>query len=308
MINRNDLSKFGIGSWGIGGFAKRNPDNDDEKQIDAIAYMLSNGINFLESGLWSAEGYAAKLSAKALEASGVQRDRVFLTQTIYPYTINEFSDFEKELDEYLRLFNTDYIDSFQLAMETIFLWGYKPLSDFMEKIFSSGRVHYISITNANLSFLKKVYKDFGDKLFAHEVCFNFEVRDNEDLGITKYADDNGILNVIYQPLRRNRSANHNWPLLIELSEKYGKTQNQILLNWIVSKDFFPITKSETIEHINEHLAAFDFTLEPEDKKRLDDFRVPGYKSPEIDWFRSGDGITVDQLSNVFDERYKNETL
>ena len=32
----------------------------------------------------------------------------------------------------------------------------------------------------------------------------------------------------YQPLRRNRTANRNYPLLIELSNKYNKTQNQIL--------------------------------------------------------------------------------
>lgn len=304
MINRQNLSKFGIGTWGIGGFATKNPDNPDDKQIKALSYLLEKGVNFIETGLWPAEGHCASLISKAYKRSRVGREKIFITETIYPYTLAKFDDIEAEFYNFLKFFNIEYLDSLQFSMETIVMYGLKPIRDLVEMLFAEKKIRYTSVTNANLDFLKKYHKEFGEKLFAHEVGFNFEIRENEDLGITNYALKNNILNIVYQPLRRNRTAQHNYPLLVELSRKHGKTQNQIILNWIVSKGFFPITKSEIIEHIDQHLGAFDFEIEKEDLEKLNSFRTEGYKSPKIDWFRSGDGVTVDQLSNVFDELVK----
>ena len=59
-------------------------------------------------------------------------------------------------------------------------------------------------------------------------------------------------------------------------------------------------KSEIKEHIDENLAAFDFQIEREDLKRLDEFRIPGYKSPPIDWYDTGGGIKIHQLPNIID--------
>ena len=45
------------------------------------------------------------------------------------------------------------------------------------------------------------------------------------------------------------------------------------------------------------------TVKYEDIKELDDFRVPNYKLPKIDWDRTGEGVPVHQLPNIFDEDY-----
>lgn len=301
MINRKDLSNFGIGTWGIGGFAERNPDNDDGKQIDALVYMLNHGINFIELNLWTAEGHCAYLVAEAIRKSKVSRNDLFLTQTIYSHSANTIKDAEKEVISFKELFETDYIDVMQFGGKNFNLYGYDESIQFLEKYLSNNTARYVGVMNSELDFIKKFHKHFVDELFSFEVGFNFEIRESEELGLIDYTKKNGILNVIYQPLRRNRTANHNYPLLVELSKKYNKTQNQILLNWIVSKELFPITKSETIKHIDEHLAAFNFTIDAEDVDKLNSWRHPKWKTPKIDWDHSGEGVTIDQLSNVFDE-------
>ena len=48
MINKKDFSSFGMGTWGIGGFAERDKNNDDEKQVKAMAYMFEKGVNYVE--------------------------------------------------------------------------------------------------------------------------------------------------------------------------------------------------------------------------------------------------------------------
>ena len=64
-------------------------------------------------------------------------------------------------------------------------------------------------------------------------------------------------------------------MLDELSEKYGKTQAQIALNWLISKpNIVTIPKTARIAHMKENLGAIGWRLSKEDMRRLDyDFPV-----------------------------------
>lgn len=303
MITKKDFSKFGIGTWGIGGFAERNKDNDDEKQIKAMSHMFKKGVNYVELNLWTGEGYSVKLAGDALKHSGVSRDKVFLSQAIYSYTSSTIKEAKKELNDCLKIFKTNWIDSLSLNEVAIEVIGEKKMIDWFHEILDKKVVRYINLNNPSLARVKQMKKEFGDKLFSVEIGFNFEIRENEDNGIVGYCDENDILGVIYQPLRRNRTVLRNWPLLIELAKKYNKSQNQIIMNWIGSRGFLPITKSDNLRHINEHLGAFSFSVDKEDLEQLNQFRPPNYKAPRVYWGTKGKGVRIDQLSNVFDEDY-----
>lgn len=92
----------------------------------------------------------------------------------------------------------------------------------------------------------------------------------------------------------------------ELSLKYGKTQNQIIFNWLHTRGFLPITKSETIDHINEYLDATQFKMDPLDIERINMFRPPNYIGPKVFYRDQGEGIRIDLLSNIFDEEYERQ--
>lgn len=306
MINKQQLSKIGIGTWGIGGFMEADPQNDDEKQIDAIVYTISRGINYVETVYMYAKGRAVDLLSKAVKESKVEREKIFITFSVYQSDAKTIKEVEERLNNFLKTFDMDYVDSLQVTMGLVHDLGLDSVAKFVNRIVEQGKTRYTSLANSNLDYLKKYHSAFGNKIFAHEGCFNFEVRENEVLGITDYAQQNGILNVVYQPLRRNRTATRNWPLLVELAKKYGKTQNQILLNWIVSKGFFPLVKSSTKEHIDENLTSFNFQIDPDDLKRLNEFKIPNYQPPKIDWFGTGEGVAIHQIPNIFDEEYEKQ--
>lgn len=303
MLNKQDLFPIGIGTWGIGGYAERDPSINESKQIKALTYMLDNGFNFIEANFTYSQGYSVEILAKALQNSSKKREDIFICQAIYLNNNKGIEKADNEVRKALELFETDYIDTIQFSQGSFLVAGFKPIVNFVKQKLSTGKTRFTSITNEDLGLLKKYHQRFGDKLFSHEVPFNLEVKVYDELGIIPYAEQNDILTVVYQPIRRNRTALRNWPLLIELSKKYGATQNQILMNWIVSKGYLPLTKSETISHIDEHLATLNIKLKAEDIKRLNEFTPPGYIPSKIDWDKSGDGVRVDQLSNVFDEEY-----
>ena len=240
---------------------------------------------------------------ESINKSGIDRGNLFITLSIYSDEVQNTNDIKLQLERFLNLIESDYVDSIQFPIELIQKISLEKIKNFTKQLLQEGKTRFTSLTNANLELLKKYHSIFGDKLFAHDLAYNFEIRENERFGITKYAKDYGILNIVYQPLRRNRTASRNWPLLVELSQKYQKTQNQIILNWIVSKGFLPLIKSTNQSHIKENLESFDFTIETKDLERLNNFEIAGYKAPKIDWDCSGNGVTIDQLPNMFDTIY-----
>lgn len=111
---------------------------------------------------------------------------------------------------------------------------------------------------------------------------------------------NNIQFICYQALRRNRIANANYPFLAELAKKYNKTQNQILLNWLIKeKGLMALIKSTNTNNIDSNLQALNFTMDKEDIEKLNKFKHEGFNSIKIDWAGNGDGVVVDQLANQF---------
>lgn len=308
MLNRNDLSKIGIGTWGVGGFAERNPQNNDEQQITAMVEMLHSGVNYIEINYWTAQGHSMDLVAQAIKQSKVKRQDIFLSQSIYAYTAPDLEAAKKELDYALKLFETNYIDSLAFSSGLVESIGQDQVFAWFRSQLDEKKIRYINLNNPSLEALKQAYTYFGKHLFSIEIGLNFEIRENYDSGIIDFAASTDVLSVIYQPLRRNRTAKRNWPLLVSLAEKYHKTQNQIILNWIASKGHLPLNKSESLDHVKENLESFSFKLDPEDIAKIDSFRPTNYKKPAVFWGSKGEGVRIDQLSNVFDEDYDKQQL
>jgi diketogulonate reductase-like aldo/keto reductase len=85
---------------------------------------------------------------------------------------------------------------------------------------------------------------------------------------------------------------HNWEPLARLSEKYGKTQNQIVLNWMKSLGFLPEVFSTSEDHIRENWEAMQFDMTKEDYNELTNYRIPRYNPPQINWANMGNGDSI----------------
>jgi 2,5-diketo-D-gluconate reductase B len=291
---------IGIGTWGLGGLMELDNRLDFDKQINAVAHCFKQGMNYVESVLAYADGKAVVLTAEALKNSGIDRADVFISQAIYTRNVTTIADAKNEVNIFAKAFDTDYVDTLQFTMSGFPQLGQQVVIDFMREMLQSGRTRYVSVTNANLELLVILHSEFGDQLFSHESHVSFEVRQNMDNGVLDYMKQNNILEVVPQPLRRNRTQAHNWPLLVELSKKYNCTQNQLIFAWMLANDWLPLFKSDSIEHIDENIASLDIRLEDKDVKRLNTFRLVGVEWPEVAWVKSGPGVAIDQFANIVD--------
>ena len=226
----------------------------------------------------------------------VDKGKIFLTCHLEPY-IEKREDVEKQLDEYLKRMHIDYVDSLQVHMSYASKIPILETYEEMEKLTKKGKVRYLSASNTNFETLKQIQQNF--KLYSFEGVYNLECKYNENVGLMDFCKENHIKFICYQALRRNNIAKMNYPFLVKMAEKYGKKQNQILLNWLIKeKGLSTIIKTNTITNIDTNLEALSFILKSEDIEILNDFQDKRFNDIEIDWNNDG-GITIDKLASQF---------
>ena len=219
MINLKDIFPLGIGTFRI-------DLNEKETSMNALIQSFNLGQNYIDTSYLYENGNVMAFIGEFIKKVG--RDKIFITTKIEP-TVEKITDIEEQLNKYLEIMDIDYVDCLMLH-SVIFtklplIQTYKE----MNKMVELGKVRCLGLSNANLEQLKEINEQYPISIY--EGVYNLECKLNEDIGIIDYCKDNNIIFCAYQPLRRNRTANRNYPLLVELSNKYNKTQNQIILNW-----------------------------------------------------------------------------
>ena len=288
MISLKDIYPVGIGTFRIDLTQK-------EASMNALIESFKFGQNYIDTSYLYENGNVMAFIGEFIKKVG--RDKLFITTKIEP-TVEKTTDIEEQLNRYLEIMDIDYVDCLMLH-SVIFtklplIETYKEMNRMIER----GKVKSLGLSNSNLKQLKEINEQYPISIY--EGVYNLECKLNENIGIIDYCKNNNIVFYAYQPLRRNRTANRNYPLLVELSKKYNKTQNQIILNWIIrEKKINVLIKTTNNNRINENINSLNFEMDIEDYKKLNLFRAKEFDDIVIDWEGKG-GITVDQLANQFE--------
>ncbi len=287
-MNKEEIFKIGIGTWKI--------DYENiQKDMEGLIYSYQLGQNYLSLSMLYNNGEVVKQIKKFMDK--VDRSKLFIATNLEP-TIEVKADIEKQLNEYLQILNIEYVDMLQLHKPS---FSKIPLIDVykeIQRLVEIGKVKHIGISNASFEQLSSINKEIKIEFF--EGIYNLECKIYEDIKVLDYCNKNNIQFLCYQPLRRNRTAKRNYPLLLELAKKYHKTQNQIILNWLIKeKGMITLIKSTNIARIEENKQAIEFEMDKDDYEKLNCFRSEEFDKIEIDWNDNG-GIPIDQLANQFE--------
>lgn len=304
MLNKSDIFNIAIGTFGLGADRFETWSEDDnineEKQINdlnSLLYSFDQGQNYIETSFIYAGGMTMKFLKKFF--SQVAREKIFITVKIENY-VEKIEDIEEQLNQYLTIMGIDYADSILLHTPAVTKIPLDVAYKELQRLVKIGKSRYVSASNLSLKQLKFLVEDNNIELFSFEGLYNLECKINEDVGIIDYCKKHNIIFINYQPFRRNRTMNRSYPLLVQLAQKYNKTQNQILLNWLVKeKGLYPITKASRKEYIDLNFEALNFEISPEDLNKLNEFRNNDFDSISVDWENNG-GIPIWKLANQFD--------
>jgi len=230
-----------------------------EKAGKACLDALKVGYRHIDT----AHGYGNEiLVGDAIRESGLPRNEIFLTSKLGYNELGEGLT-SKAIDRMLKRFKLDYIDL------VLIHW---PLGDFvggwkdMEKAVEQGKIKSIGLSNFYDEDLQKILDICKIKPVVDQVECNPYFPQNklrEQLkSINCYVE-------AYSPLARGSKDLFNEKIFLDLSKKYKKSIQQVILRWHVDKQNIVFPKSTKPEHLKENLDIFDFKLEDSEIAEID---------------------------------------
>ena len=254
---------LGMGTWGMGGKYERDESTIDTS-IEVLRLGLSLGLRIIDTAEIYGAGLCETIVGKAIDRH--RREDVYLITKVWRTNLR-YDDVLRALEGSLRRLGTDYIDLYLIHHPNTNV----PIAETMralEKLLQDGTVRAIGVSNFSVQNLIEAQAVLTKtSLAANQVEYNVtnqEARDN----VIPYCKEHNIDVIAYRPLSRGMIIAADSPTLDSLAKKYGKTQNQIALNWLLAQNAIPIPATRNPDHMRENVGALDFTLTPEDRDIL----------------------------------------
>ena len=256
--NEEAVSAIGFGT----GF--HLPENENGKTLkDTIQISLDAGVNFIDTAPVYGNGASESLLGEILQKIG--RNNVFLASKVSPEDTSYYGTI-KSAENSLKRLKTDVIDLFQVHWPNPNV----PLEETMaamEKLVKDGKIKNIGVSNLLLTEIKGSVDSLKDeKLATVQAEYNLFERSVED-ELLPFCESRNIITIAYSPLAQGNLVNGKKQriLINKLSEKYGSTPGQLVLNWLVSrKNVIAIPNTSKPHRARENADSMNFTISPDD--------------------------------------------
>lgn len=212
--------------------------------------------------------------ARALKASGVPRDKVFITTKVW----NSDQGYQQTLaafDKSRRALDVDVVDLYLVhwPVRGRFTETWKAL----EKLLADGKVRAIGVSNFLVHHLEELRRSSGVVPALNQVEFHPFLVQKE---LLDYEAAAGIRHEAWSPLTRGRRLDD--PVITGIARKHGRTPAQVILRWDLQLGVVTIPKSVHRERILENSKVFDFELDADDMARITGLDAGARQGPHPD--------------------------
>ncbi|MCR5421938.1 MAG: aldo/keto reductase [Lachnospiraceae bacterium] len=277
---------FKIPKLGFGTYNEEFADN-----TKSIKEAIESGYRFFDTAsLYETERYLGR----AVKESKLKREDFIIETKLW---IDEmgYNEAKRAIEKSLKRLDMDYVDIYMIhwPRQTGALnedWKRLNIETWraMEEMVDEGIVKRLGVSNFLPHHLENILKNCR----IRPVVDQLELHPGySQEGVVAYCKENGIQPMAWSPLGRGRTnATVGNSILVKLSEKYGRSIQQINLRFLLQKDILPIPKASSKEHMLGNKSVFDFELTDEDVSMLSympqtawlgehpDFVVPDKKS------------------------------
>lgn len=198
---------------------------------------------------------------KAMRASGIPREEIFLTTKVW----NDDMRAKRTLaafDESLERLGTDYVDLYLVHWPVADY--YKETWRAMEEIYASGRAKAIGVSNFMIHHLEDLLGESEIIPAVNQIEFHPLLVQEE---LLVFCQSQAIQVEAWSPLMRGKILDEE--AIVGIAGKYAKTAAQVILRWNLQHGVVTIPKSTHAKRIAENADIFDFTLSEADMQALD---------------------------------------
>lgn len=252
----------------------------------SVAHALAVGYRHIDT----AESYRNEVQVgRAIRASGIRREEIFLTSKISPKSMAGGSQSVYiAANKCLSRLQTEYLDLLLLHWPGVF--KHKPESNYhkkarseawdgMEKLYNEGLVRAIGVSNFEPRHMKefehRTIKPAVNQCEFHPLYWRKDLLDS--------CNKNGVLLEAYGSLGLQSGVKDLLvnPTIVQISKEIGRTAAQVLLRWGLEHGLVVIPKSKTPSRIEENFNIMDFNLTKTQVERING--INGGKNKKIAW-------------------------
>lgn len=265
LVEPKDIKRYTLGTWQFGGDMTRNPQSDDETDIQAIKMHIDSGVNQIFTAQNYAEGWAEKLVGQAVK--DYDRNKLLLSTAIRKEH-SAYDDMLHSIEESLNRMRLDYIDivvHHAPIPEVAISESVKALNAIVDKGLARG----FAVSNYNSKSMQEALNTTNHPILFNQVYYNLFVREVEEDGVLNLCQENSILIQAFRPLELGEFENEKSDLLVELANKYSLTNSQLALAWLTSQEgVVVVATTHKKEHLLQNLDAVNIQLEASDIEKL----------------------------------------
>ncbi|KAI1490702.1 Aldo/keto reductase [Biscogniauxia mediterranea] len=278
-LKLNDGNEIPVLAYGFGTANFAGKDDD----ISKLAVMaIKNGFYHLDG----AEAYGNESGVGAgIKASGISREKLYVVTKVVG---TKGQDVKAALASSLEKLGVDYLDLYLVHIpfgagspeELQRIWAE------MEAIKASGKARSIGVSNFEQADIEVILQTAKTIPAINQIEYHpYLQHDN----LTEYLRGKGITVAAFSPLTAVTKARPG-PLdetYAELAQKYGVTEADIALRWVIDQNMAAITTSHSEERLQGYLSRLPtFKLSKEEIKRISDIGTQKhFKGPAEDFMR-----------------------
>jgi methylglyoxal/glyoxal reductase len=261
LNNGRCIPRLGLGVFRAG---------QGDETVRAVGWALEAGYRHIDT----ARVYGNESDVgKALKASGLPRDDVYLTTKLWRQDFG-YDAALRACDASLADLGVEAVDLYLLHWPSAATMGdtWKAL----ERLLADGRCRSIGVSNFTNHHLDRLLSTAQVVPAVNQLEVHPFLQPRATLDACLAHD---IAVEAWAPLTKGRRLNH--PTIISIAEALNRTPAQVLIRWSLEHDFIVIPKSVNEVRIRENADVFSFELTPEQRRQLDglheDYRTsPGW--------------------------------
>jgi diketogulonate reductase-like aldo/keto reductase len=230
--------------------------------VGTVLHGLKTGYRLIDT----AAMYRTEVGVRqALERSGAERADIFITTKLLKHGRDAaLRLFERSLER----LGCDYVDLYLIHYpfpeQDRYIETWKTLTELK----ADGRARSIGVSNFRIDQLERIIDASGVVPAINQIGVHPRL---QRVDLRRFHSQRGIVTEAYSPLGHGQAIRE--PTIRELAARHNRTSAQIVLRWHLQLGNVAIPRSVTPGRLEENLRIFDFELNEEDMRSLDNLDV-----------------------------------
>ena len=246
LSGRGSLPLIGLGTWQMTG----------SQCYRAVRHALQVGYRHLDT----ATMYRNERDVgRAVRESGLPREDVFVTTKLAP---RDAGRERQTLEGSLRALGLDYVDLWLIHWPPRGGAASQLWKRFLE-LRDEGLARAVGVSNYSIAQLDALVRATGEAPQVNQIRWGPALYDPNELEAHRQR---GVVLEGYSPFKTTDLRD---PVLVEVADRHGVTAAQVVVRWHIEHRVVVIPKSATPERITANFDVFAFSLDDEERGRID---------------------------------------